>query len=126
MLLGVVALADWGAAAVARWGTFRPELAPAAALGAAGIAYYAVYAVLGVPPYRWYYVPTLVALSTSLVVLLGAALRGGRLPRRALAVPGLAVVACFAVGMLAADVRGGAPWRVPPIFGIWLDELPTG
>ena len=70
--------------------------------------------------------PSLVALSISLVVLLGAALRGGRLPRRVLAVPGLAVVACFAVGMLAADVRGGVPWRVPPIFGIRLDELPAG
>ena len=67
----------------------------------------------------WYYVPSFVALSTSLCVLLGAALRGGGLLRRQVAIPGLALVACLVAGNLVADLRGGVPWRVAVVFGNW-------
>ncbi len=118
-LLGLVALLFWTVAGPLRWSLALRELVPAVALGAAGAVYYAVYAQLGVPPYQWYYVPSLAALSTSLCVLVGAALRGGPVVRRVVAAPVLAVVACLVVGNLVADVRGGVPWRMPLIFGNW-------
>ncbi len=118
-LLGLVALLDWALEGLLRRNASRPELVPVVALGAAGGGYYLMYVLLGVPPYQWYYVPSLVALSTSLCVLLGAALRSGRVRRRAVAVPGFALVACLVAGSLVADVRGDVPWRVPVIFGNW-------
>jgi len=118
-LAGVLALAVWGVARLKGRGALRAELAPAVALGVAGIAYYAVYMLLRVPPYQWYYVPVLVALSTSLCVLIGAGLRGNRVWRRAVALPAVALVALLVIGNGVADVRGGVPWRVPVIFGNW-------
>ncbi len=118
-LLGLVALLAWTVAGLRRRSTSWQEVNPAVALGVSGVVYYAVYAQLGVPPYQWYYVPSLAALSTSLCVLLGAALRTGPVARRVVAIPGLALVAFLVVGNLVADVRGGVPWRVPVIFGNW-------
>ncbi len=118
-VLGLVGLLGWLVLTLLRRAVVRPELMPAVALGAAGAGYYGVYVLLGVPPYQWYYVPSFVALSTSLCVLVGAALHSDRVLRRAMAVPGLALVACLVVGNGVADVRGGVPWRVPPIFGNW-------
>jgi len=116
--LGVVAVLGWAVLAVGRRGAAVSALAPAAALGAGGVAYAVVYALLGVPPYQWYYVPSFAALGTALVVLLGAAWRGRGTARWA-AGPGLAVVALLVVGSVVADVRGGVPWRLPVIFGNW-------
>ena len=118
-LAGLAAVAIWAAGQRPRRRTEGPDLLPAAALGAAGAAYYAVYALLGVPPYQWYYVPSFAALSICLCVLLGAACRGRGLPGRAAALPGLALVACLVALNVVADVRGGTPWRVPVIFGNW-------
>ncbi len=71
-LLGLVALLSWVAEGLLRRSATRPELIPAVVLGMAGVGYYAVYALLGVPPYQWwYYVPSLVALSTSVCVCWG-------------------------------------------------------
>jgi hypothetical protein len=117
--LGLAALLGWAISGVLRRKSPPSELVPPAALGAAGVAYYGAYALLGVPPYHWYYVPTLVALSTCLCVLLGVALRGSRLLCRAVGVPGLALVACLAAASLAVDVRGGVPRREPIFFGNW-------
>ena len=118
-LLGLVALLAWTVAGLLRRSPDSRALSPAVTLGVAGAIYYAAYARLGVPPYQWYYVPSVAALSTSLCVLLGAALRAGPVARRAVALPGLALVACLVLGNLVADVRGGVPWRVPLIFGNW-------
>jgi len=118
-VLGIVALLGWVAAAVLRRQILRPDLLPAVALGAAGIGYYAVYARLGVPPYQWYYVPSIVSLSIALCVLLGAALGGGRVLRGAVALPGVALVACLVAGIVTVDVRGGVPWRMPVFYGNW-------
>ncbi len=124
-LLGLVALLVWTGAGLLRRRTRWRQLLPAVALGAAGAIYYLVYARLGVPPYQWYYVPSLAALSTSLCVLLGTALRAGPVARRAVALPGLALVACLVAGNLVADVRGGVPWHVPVIFGVGLPPVTT-
>ena len=118
-VLGLAALAVWAIWAVPRRTTTGPHLAPAVALGVAGGVHYLVYMKLEVPPYQWYYVPSFAALSTSLCVLVGTALRGGWMLRRLVAVPGLTLVACLVAASLVADVRGGVPWRVPVIFGNW-------
>ncbi len=118
-VLGLVATLGWVAARLRRRSGGLSQLAPAAALGIGGIAYYAVYVLLAVPPYQWYYVPSFAALSTSFCVLLGAILRGQGYVRYAVAFPTIAVVVCLIGGSLVADVRGGVPWRLPVIFGNW-------
>ncbi len=118
-VLGLVVLIGWATLMVLRQTSARRDLLPAIALGAAGAGYFVVYVWLGVPPYQWYYVPSFAALATSFCVLAGAAFRSGPVARRAVAVPGLALVACLVAGNVVADVRGGVPWRVPPIFGNW-------
>ena len=118
-LLGLAALIVWAAPMLGRRHPARPDLAPAAALGVGGIGYYALYTLLGVPPYQWYYVPTFAALTTAACVLIGAGLREGRGLRRAAALPGIALLACLAGANLVADLRGEVPWRVPVIFGNW-------
>jgi len=118
VVAGVVALLGWTVLRVTRPGIARPELLPAAALVAAGAGYYGVYALLGVPPYQWYYVPTFAATAIGFSVLIGAVPRG-RVQRRAVGAPGMAFLACLVVASLVSDVRGGVPWRVPVIFGNW-------
>ena len=85
---------------------------PMTALGLGGIAYYALYSVLGVPAYHWYYVPPIVALAMS-----GAGIAGGWVtPARAgvLALVGVLIVG-YAPGFAGRDV----PWTSPPFFGNW-------
>jgi hypothetical protein len=118
-VLGLVALIGWATGRLARRDLGRTGLLPAAALGAAGVAYYAVYSLLGVPPYQWYYVPSFAALSISLCVLLGAAFCDRPAFRRAVAIPGIALVAVLVATNVVADVRGGVPWESPVIFGNW-------
>ncbi|MFL5780893.1 MAG: hypothetical protein ACJ760_06245 [Thermoleophilaceae bacterium] len=95
------------------------RLAPVVALGVAGVVYYGAYCVLSVPPYHWYYVTPIAALSTAAVVLsadwMRAATRGPR--RSAVGAAPLAVLAVLAVVTAATDVAHGVPWRSPPIFG---------
>jgi hypothetical protein len=101
---------------------------PVGVLGLGGLAYYAAYSGLGVPPYQWYYVAPIVALTTVFLVGAGylATLARGRagLPSgsrsrvTAATVAGLAAAAAvLPAGYL--DVHRGVPWTTPPIFGNW-------
>jgi hypothetical protein len=119
VVLGLVALLGWVAGGLLWRRPPQPELRPVVALGAAGVGYFAVYSLLGVPPYQWYYVPSFAALATSLCILLEAGLRGGQVLRTGVAIPGLALVGCLVLGNVVADLRVGVPWRVPVIFGNW-------
>jgi hypothetical protein len=124
-LIGLFALVCWLAVRFAvRWESPKPlpALGPAAGVGLGGVAYYIAYCLLGVPPYHWYYVPPTTALSTFLVIALGAwwvsarrqsALRPG-VPAAALVVVGLLMV-----GNLGVEAEQGIPWRSPVIFGNW-------
>jgi hypothetical protein len=96
------------------------HLWPLAGLGLGGVAYFATYSVLQVPPYQWYYVPTTTALGISGV--LGLALLGSRTPARR--PPARAVVPLVVTGLLVVlagvslDGRS-LPWRYPVYFGSW-------
>ncbi|WP_239155089.1 DUF2079 domain-containing protein [Amycolatopsis sp. FDAARGOS 1241] len=115
-LLALLGLAGWLLARrqqAARFG-------PVGVLGLGGLAYYGAYSGLGVPPYQWYYVPPIVALTVVFVVLAGYVATLGHGFRRAVAVT--VAVLVFAGTVLPAgylDVRRGVPWTAPPIFGNW-------
>jgi hypothetical protein len=121
-----------GAAALLVWlvlravGKVSARLAPLALFGVAGVAYYLVYLALDVPPYTWYYIPTLapltffvaaaldpVPLRSPVAALPHARRWAARVPRLAAGVL-TAVLAGFA---LHADVTQGLPWAYPPVFG---------
>ncbi|WP_326835699.1 hypothetical protein VSH64_12325 [Amycolatopsis rhabdoformis] len=112
---GLVALLGWSGWLVASRER-AARFGPVAALGFGGLLYYGAYSLLGVPPYQWYYVAPIVALTAVFVVAAGWLARGAGVVR--VAVAGLA----FALAVLPAayvDVRRGVPWAAPPIFGNW-------
>lgn len=85
-------------------------------LAVGSIIYYAVYSVIGVPPYQWYYVPPQVSLV--LVGVLGGGLLLRDAPSRALQpAVALGVVVLAPLGLLASLDRRSLPWSFPPIFG---------
>jgi hypothetical protein len=125
-LAGVLGLAGWLALRTSvRWPKPgpMPALGPVAALGFGGAAYYLVYALLGVGPYHWYYVPPITALADFVVVAAGVWLAVTRERDATLrpAVPGLALclVGLLAIGNAGVDLRQGVPWQSPVIFGNW-------
>lgn len=121
VMLGLFALAAWFLARISvRWEPAHrlPPLGPAAALGAGGVAYYGVFWLLKVPPYHWYYVPSMTSLSMFLVVAVGFWLKRARShPRLRSAAPVLALV-CLGLltsAGLAREVKVGVPWHRPAI-----------
>lgn len=78
-------------------------------IGLGAVAHYYVYTLLGVPPYHWYYAPSLIGLSLLLIGVLGAARW-----------PFAAVVGC---AVFAAQVwftgQQGLPWREAAITTNW-------
>jgi hypothetical protein len=85
---------------------------PFVGLGLGGIAYYLVYSVIGVPPYHWYYIPPVLALSTAAA---GLAARLPWTPR----VGVLSLAALLVVGYAPAFAGRPVPWAAPPFFGNW-------
>lgn len=108
--------AEVGALALLVWlGSGR--FGPIGALGLGGIAYYAVYSVLGVPPYHWYYAPPLIALTMAGTAIVSRLLAGVNIP--ASRVHALVLVPLLVVGYLPAFTGRGIPWAYPPFFGNW-------
>lgn len=107
--LGLVALAVWLGHRVR--GGVSNRLVPLARFAGAGVVYFAVYCALAVPPYLWYYVPTVAALSLFLAAALIPA--GQRPARHGATLVGVLLV----IGALGTDLTHGLPWRSPPIFG---------
>ena len=120
-IVGLLALVGWLVARVAvRWeGAGRlPPVGPAVGLGAGGVAYFCAYIVLQVPPFHWYYVPTIAPLAMFGVIAVGLWWRYAREDARLRpAVPALALglVALVVAGSLARAVAHGVPWRTPLI-----------
>ncbi|WP_337060675.1 hypothetical protein [Kineococcus sp. G2] len=87
-------------------------------LGLGGVGYFAVYSVLGVPPYQWYYVPPLVALSVVAVLGVGVLLgRRARGPVARGALVGAGVAAAVGLGVSVPAAAWPLPWAYPPVFG---------
>lgn len=98
------------------------HLWPVAALGLGGVAYYAAYSLLQVPPYQWYYVPSTVALGLAGVFGLALVLRqvtpGTGRPAVRVAAP--ALTALLLAVLAFASLEGRAlPWQYPVYFGAW-------
>jgi hypothetical protein len=89
---------------------------PLAGLVVGGLAWFAAYSFMQVPPYQWYYVPTTVTLGTAGV--LGAALLLPTSRRSRVVVPvGIAVTAAALLAVTAGDRP--LPWDRPVYFGAW-------
>ncbi|WP_144585893.1 hypothetical protein, partial [Amycolatopsis rhizosphaerae] len=86
----------------------RRRLVLPAALGAAGVVHYLAYTALGVPPYHWYYAPSLICLSMFLALAVSAARPAA-----------LALVAVPILGQVAFDAHHGLPWRQAAITTNW-------
>lgn len=101
----------------------RPRLRGTAApigLGLGAAAYYAVYCILTVPPYHWYYVPPMIGLTIAGAVLAGRlAAREDGTPTRAVSVPAAGAAGVLVAATAALLGMQGAPWVTPPVFGNW-------
>lgn len=107
--LALVAFLLWLAGS-GRRGPLWTKVLPFAPLVPAGLAHYLAYTRLHVPPYHWYYGPSLV---TATLFLAAAAASGVRLPARvagAVAVTGVLVVSA---GFYVSD---GLPRRFAPLM----------
>ncbi|GAA3817401.1 hypothetical protein [Amycolatopsis tucumanensis] len=97
-----------GVLAFAAWTRRRAQLSLPAAFGLGGILHYLAYTILGVPPYHWYYGPSLICLS------LFAALAASAVAR------GFALAAVFlVVCQLGFAVQHGLPWRMAAVTTNW-------
>lgn len=125
MVLGVFALVSWLAVRwSAQWG--RPsalrELAPVVALGVGGVLHYAVYSLMGVGPYHWYFVTPMVSLSTFLAAMAGVWWSRSRQVNQVRPGPPavlLGLIGLLVAGNLAVDLKQGVSWKSPVIFGNW-------
>ncbi|GHF59173.1 hypothetical protein FHX82_000417 [Amycolatopsis bartoniae] len=103
--------AELGVLAVLAVLLLRRRFDPFVALGLGALAYCLLYALLRVPPYHWYFVPPVTALSAAAAGIAGQAAkwpRAGALTLTALLVAGYAPA--FLVPL---------PWQAPPFFGNW-------
>ncbi|MBE9375852.1 hypothetical protein IQ251_15480 [Saccharopolyspora sp. HNM0983] len=90
------------------------RLWPWALLGFGGIAHYAAYSAMEVPPYHWYYAPVLIGAVFPVCACIGALARQPRMLLPA-AVAALALVlpqSWFALNQ-------GVPWQVAPVSTNW-------
>ncbi|SEG83922.1 hypothetical protein SAMN02982929_04346 [Saccharopolyspora kobensis] len=85
------------------------RLWPWALLGIGGVAHYYVYTLLGVPPYHWYYAPSMIGLSLLLAGVLGAI-------RRELS---LLLGCALLVAQAWFAAAQGTPWRESAITTNW-------
>ncbi|MGW4587981.1 hypothetical protein ACWEKJ_11700 [Amycolatopsis thermoflava] len=97
-----------GVLALAVWARRRAQLALPAALGLAGILHYLAYTLLGVPPYHWYYAPSLICLSLFAALAVSALARGLALP-----------VGLLVVCQLGFVLQHGLPWQRAAVTTNW-------
>ena len=109
----VVGLAAMVASAVA-WcrGALTSAGRAALGFGAAGVAHYGAYTLVGVPPYHWYYTPSVGLLT------LCAAITAAVAAHRVLSL--VLVSAGLFIGLTAGTQLAVAlPWDEPVIYGNW-------
>jgi hypothetical protein len=109
-ILGVVAFLGWLALGRRR----DPVLLPFMALAPAAVLHYASYSRLHVPPYHWYYGPSIIAGTLFLAASVAAlAARGPVLVRRA---PAVLVAAAVVVFSVANYLSTGLPRVFAPVM----------
>ena len=74
-LLGLAALLVWAVLRIRRPSSSLRRLDVLAPLGLGGVLHYLAYSLLAVPPYHWYYGPSLTALTVFFVGALAAQMR---------------------------------------------------
>jgi hypothetical protein len=118
-LIGLCALAAWAFTRVLRRRLGRPALplGAVAAVGGGGVVYYLALAALRLPPYHWYYVPPIVALTIFLALFIGVWLRSAN--RTRLPIVLLAAAVLIAGATVGRDLAYGVPWRTPPVTSNW-------
>jgi hypothetical protein len=113
---GLLTLFVWSGLRLTRCGGAE-RLDPVASAALGGLVYYGAYSMLGVPPYQWYFVAPILALSIFLFVALGALARLGR--RGGVAMAAFTMAVATVLASVLVDVHHGLPWSTPPIFGNW-------
>jgi hypothetical protein len=113
VVVGLVAMIWCG---VAWWrGTLTVAGRVTLAFGAAGVGHYGAYALVGVPPYHWYYTPSVGMLTVCAAI---AAASAAAAAHRAFS-PVL-VTAGVLIGLTAGTQLAVAlPWDKPVIYGNW-------
>lgn len=120
VVVGVIAVIAWIVWSM-RHGGPDQQWRPAATLVVAAALYYLCFALLQVPPYQWYYCPTIEAVTIALGLTSGAVFafvveRSGS-ARAALAFVPMALLLTSVVFVVA---QHEFPWRREPIlFGNW-------
>ncbi|KGI80298.1 hypothetical protein IL38_17705 [Actinopolyspora erythraea] len=120
--LGVLALPVWLVTRLLR-NTAAHKLHPWALMGVGGIAHFYAYTTLGVPPYHWYYVPSMLGLTMFLAGVIGAtaavaARHRRRIPMLAATVAVVLGTAVFA-NQARVAVETGTPWQRATITTNW-------
>ncbi|SEO86133.1 hypothetical protein SAMN04489732_102437 [Amycolatopsis saalfeldensis] len=114
--LGAPAFLGW-LATLARRGPASAALLPFGALVPAGAVHYLAYSRLHVPPYHWYYGPSIVATTIFLAAAIAAlAGRAPVLARRAGGIPAALAAAALVVASAGNYVSTGLPRAFAPIM----------
>jgi len=114
----------WGIVYIVRRSRPDPRLLPVVALGIGGAIYYGAYAALNVPPYHWYYVPTLASTSIVIGIVAAFVLHLAKLHSRGvpIATSACAMVVVVLAGQAVTVVHHGLPSRREPIiFDNWAE-----
>jgi hypothetical protein len=122
-VLAVVVTAAVGALTALSWPWWR-RLAPAGssvvpALAAAAVAYFATIAVLKVPPFFWYYGPTVAALTICAAIGMARLVDAERSTVRRVGLAAAAGAGVLVALPWAHDLSEQAPLRAMPVHGNW-------
>jgi hypothetical protein len=120
-VLGVLAALIWLVLRVSRATERVRQLDFVAPLAAAGVLHYLAYSMLGVPPYHWYYGPSIICTSIFLAAAVAALTTPAgqtRVVWRARSVP-TALVVLLTVACAAHYGEHGLPSRFAPIQTNW-------
>jgi len=115
-LLGLAALLVWAVLRIRRPSSSLRRLDVLAALGLGGVLHYLAYSLLAVPPYHWYYGPSLTALTVFFVGALAATITSQRTEvLRFVAAAGMTGVMLLGGAAAVVDAAGGLEREHPPI-----------
>ncbi|WP_017973216.1 hypothetical protein [Actinopolyspora halophila] len=123
-VLGAVALPAWAITRSLRRAGAR-DIHPWALMGIGGATHFYVYTLLGVPPYHWYYVPSMIGLSVFAAAVAGVVATTVTAKRSALPLLATTVVLALGAGVVVNQARvvleTGTPWKHASITTNWAE-----